>query len=557
MEDVTSLIQQAEQEDNSLFGRIDRHIRLVEKDDYTMRRWDGKPVGNNSEESGVFNEHIPEARLFLRKLTEMAMGMKLNVVVEGDRTAKEQENIRNFFTDCLEDADFILFNQAKWGFIHNNFHNIFLQGWACGQYLPYTDDGVTLNCELRPLERRNLVYGASKKEIAWAAPLTRRSKYDIKLEYDHNIKDEFGAVRDYWDKDTESVFVTGSDVGYLQSNASIGQLVKENPNIWGYSPFIIHACPTGSPLSTSKGIEHRGESVFYELEHIFDDIDFMASLIKTQAYEDLRPALHKAGSGDGDPDHYPVPGSVENTDVPYSLVPRRDMTNAQRAFMNMINDFLQRAGLSAVQYGSLTFPLSGVSLMQLNQAKETIMVPRFQTMALMLQGGHRLLIKQIKAMRDGGYLENKFTVNGNEYNVDKLLKPHNIKFQFYSESLNDMITKASVGQSLRGMLPDKVILRDVFGRPNPDLDDDMLEREAAERMFPEVMMFEQMHSHITEIESENDTHDIQARMILERLKVALKQMYAQPEALKASERPEPLQAPNLLQGGGGNGQANS
>jgi hypothetical protein len=459
-------------------------------------------------------------------------------------------------TLSYDGADFILYNQAKCGFLQNNFYNIFLQGWACAQYLPYTDDGVTLNCELRALERRNLVYGASKKETVWAAPLTRRSKYDIKLEYGHDLKDEFGAVRDYWDKESERVFVSGGDLGFWSSQSSIGQLVKENPNIYGISPFIIHACATGSPLSTSKGIEHRGEGIFFEQEYLFNEIDFSVSLLKTQAYEDLRPALQKV-SMEAAPDHYPVPASAENVDAPYQLVPKRDMTNAQRAFIGKIEDFLQRAGMSSVQYGSLTFPLSGVSLMQLNQAKETIMVPRFQTMSLMMQGGHKLLIKQIKAMRDGGYLDNKFIVNGNEYKVDKLLKNHSIKFQFYSESLNDMLTKASVGQSLRGMLPDRVIMKEVFGRPNPEMDDNMLEREAAERMFPEIMMFEQMHSHIDEIETENDMHDIQARMILERLKVALKQMYAQPEPLQSSERPEPLQAPNLLQGGGQNAQTNA
>lgn len=552
MEDVVGLIQRAETEDASLFSRIDRHIELVEKDDYVMTRWDKKPVGNG-EESGVFNIHIPEARLFLKKLTELAMGMKLNVVVEGV-SSKEQEYIKQFFTDCLEDADFILYNQAKWGFLQNSFYNIFLQGWGAAQYLPYTDDGVTLGCEVRPLERRNLVYGSSRKENIWSAPVTRRSRYDIELEYGHVINNEFGTVRDFWNKDMEHVLVNNSDI--ITSN-SIGELVKTNPNIYGVSPFVIFACATGSPLSTQKGIEHRGESIFFELENIFQWVDFNTSLVATQAYEDLRPALHKAGSNEASPDHYPAPGSVENTDVPYSLVPKRDMTNAQRAFKNIIDDFLQRAGLSAVQHGSLTFPMSNVTLMSLSQAKETIMVPRFQTISLMLQGGHKLLIKQIEAMRNGGYLENKFIVNGNEYKVDRLLKNHKIGFNFYSDSLNDMLLKASIAQSVTGKLSERTILTEVWRLTNPEREENRLEQEASKNMYPEIMLFEQMHSHIDEIETENDMHDMEAKMIVMRLEGLLMQMHSQPQPLKSSERPEPLQAPNILQGGGQNAQTNA
>lgn len=547
--ETEKLIQEAERNDSSLFDRIDRHIDLVETDKFVMRKWDGTLVPD------VFNQHIPEARLFLEKMIAIIAGMKMDIKVTGDLPDKQRDYIKEFFLDCLTNADEANYVQAKWPFIQNITHNAFLQGWAVAQCLPDYSDGE-LNMDFRALERRNFVYGAGKRSMAWGAPLMRRSKYDIESEYDYKLNDEFGVVRDYWDKDKEYVFVSGDISGYMM-NGSLGQLVAENNNIYGCVPFVCFAAPKGSPLSTIKGIEDKGQSIFFNQEYMFKEYDFVVSMVKTQAYEDLRPALQKPGSNEDAPDHYNAPGSVDVTDVPIQLVPKRDLTNAQRTLQGMILDFLQRAGMSAIMHGNLSFPLSGTAIMQLIKEKSSILTPYLQVITLCLQGMHRMLVrKQLPAMVEGGYMERKFMLNGKEYDLDKLTKPHDISFRFYSEDMSEMVTRASIGQSLRGILPDRVILEEVFERPNPGLDDNQLEREAAERMFPEIMMFEQMHSHIDESVMEDDMHDMMAKMILERLKTALRQMYAQPSPLPAQERPEPLQAPNIMQGGG-NAQTNA
>lgn len=542
--DIEKLISNAEKADQTLFDRIDRHIGLIENPDYVMRSYTGKTAPD------VFHVHIDEAGLFLKTIMDAATSFKVDKVIEG-LEGKKADYIKRFVDDYTEAADSNRMIQAQWGIYPQTLYNLFLQGWAVTQPLCSVEDDV-LCIDIRTPERRNMVYGAGRNKIAWGAPVMRRSKYDIEAEYNHVISNEFGLVRDGWTDTTESVFVSDTD---MLASDSIGLLVKEKENIYGCVPFVVYSAPTGSILMTDNGIENRGQGIFALLEKIFPEVDFNASILKTQSYEDLRPALQKPGAQETT-DHYPAPGSVDSPEVPISLVPKRDMTNAQRAYMGLINDYRQRAGLSSIQHGSMTFPVSGVALMTMLKEKGSLITPYLFTLALALQGTHKLIIKQLRSLVDKKYIDPVFLVNGNEYDISKLELPHTLKYRFYSESLDEMAVKASVAQSYTGILPQKAILRDIIGRQNPELDDDQLEREAAERMFPELAMFEQMHSHIDESKEENDEHDISAKMILARLEVALEQMYAQPAPLEAQKRPEPLQSINLS-GGGGNAQANA
>jgi len=531
-ERILTAINNAYLNDSDLFARMDKHQKLIDNEFEALTKWD------NTEIVDIFQVVVPEARLFFNKICAMIAGANVVPEVEGDIPDDEAALIVDFAKDAEIEATNLWMLVNDYPLHNSNVEQINGQGWACRQIMWRMEDGILIP-DTRAIERRRLVYGASRSGLEWACVISRRSKYDIQKDYGFTISNEYGVVRDVWTKDENAVFISDEITDTL--DALSGKKGPEQVNPYGFVPFVIQAAPVGSTLGGKT--EHRGESIFYDMEDVFKEINFNASVTKTQGFEDLRPALQQPGDKNAEvPDHYPSSQGVLSVDQEMKLIPKRDLTVAQKTFQGIINDFFQRAGLTSINYGNVAFPLPAVAIARLMATKDSILYPRLQALALLYQNSHKMIVKQLEGMT-------KVTLGteGMErtYDVKKLTGAYKMKYRFKNESLEEMATKMAIGNSAIGLLSKQTIRKDILGIENNEKEDDLMEQEAAETITPENVIISQIMSYA---EMQTEEANLHVLALLKRLK----QHFGGENPLQANMGVRPNQQLPIF-GGGQNG----
>ena len=547
---IEDKIKQAEAIDLELFDRIDRHRDLYEQTTFNMKDGDGQVV------PGTLNIHIPEATGMMDKFTSLLSGGTRQIQVDSEKLKdKDRAYISDFLDDSDIDADEGLNRENRWPMRMNHAFNIGLQGWGVQQVLTMPEDGRVSFAD-RCIERRWVTSGSSRKGLDWVSVICKRNAEDIEAEYGHTVKKE-AYIRNVWTKDEEIVYLDESTG--LPASQSIGTEIARRENIWGEVPFVIQSAPVGSPALSQYGTRNWGQSIYYTLDYIFDEIDWLATLAKTMAFDGMRPALQ----GSKIPEGYPKSGELvempEATpgNIPLSLIPRGDFTQAQAVYKGIIDSFKQQMGYNSLSYGDARWPMSGAAIAMLMSAKDSIMAPRMNTLALLTRGVHTMRLRQIQTLRKKRLIDPSFTVGDEfmerDYEVATLAPAggFTLSYQFFNETLEELSARASIAQSVRGMLPDKVIRRDILRRQNPDEDDAQLDMEDAERIFPEIKIIRVIHALI---DTDTPEANVEAWTLLQQVEDILKAKHKEPAPIEGVERPQPSQATNLFKGGGGRPQ---
>jgi len=176
----------------------------------------------------------------------------------------------------------------------------------------------------------------------------------------------------------------------------------------------------------------------------------------------------------------------------YKPMPRSDMWQASRFAYSLIEQMLQRGSLSALDYGNLTFPLSAVAIGKVTDEKDTIFVPRLNTIAIFYQLGLELLLEQFKQM--GGTLELGRTATKTSYSVSDFDGAYDIKFTWKTLDPIQNIANISVANSSRGLFPEEMILRDIAQVDNPQEVMNMRKADDAYRESPLLRKIEQIRA---------------------------------------------------------------
>jgi hypothetical protein len=512
---------------------MDEDSKLIYNEDYVLRDWKERPVKR------VYSVTVPNAALFYAKMVSLISGVsRLPMVTDPKKEMSDDSkaNIINFIRDMDFEIDTLLNNKDELDAFTTHSGYFCGRGWSAEQVL-LRKDGEKLIADVRPLDPRWLTYDSGIDGLEWFNYDMVRSSVDIEKEYNVTVRKEEGTIGAFWDSKVEKIYLDKVQI-------------DEKPNTYGYPPCVIQAVPFGAGLLKDRdAIRRKGESIFYPHRDMFEEVNFMASILKTQSFDDLRPALQQPGDKTAEtPKEYSASQSVTAVDEPLLLVPRRDMTNAMRNYLGIINSIIQRAGLSNLDEGTLTFPLAAVAIAKMLAQKQSLTMPRLAAHELLYRARTRMIINQIIAM--GG----SFTIGeeGRErtYKASELEGSYTIRWKYFTPSLEDDAAKSAIGASQRGLLSDRTIRKETLQVENPEEEEDLLEVEEAKRKEPLITDLERIYSLIDEDTNESN---VEAWILFDKLTTILKQRKA--GGVAEPEAPPPLrpqqQLPVFAQGGKG------
>ena len=239
-------------------------------------------------------------------------------------------------------------------------------------------------------------------------------------------------------------------------------------------------------------------------------------------------------------------------------MPLNDIKSATTLFYSIVEGRLQRGSLSAIDYGTLTFPLSAIAITRLTSSRDDIFLPRIQAIALFYQALSRMIIKQCVAL--GENLELGREGSRSEYTKADLEGDYTIKYRFYTDTAEQRIANLSIAGAAKDILPFEMILRDIMKVQDPDGTRIKFEAEQAERVDEVLFLYRRARSLLEEKNGEKPTPQaqIEARILKERIVTILKQRQKMgqlsPIEKKGGDKVQPGKGVVPLLGGGGGGQ---
>ncbi|KKK52380.1 hypothetical protein LCGC14_3105500, partial [marine sediment metagenome] len=343
----------------------------------------------------AFSVTIPNASLFFAKIWALIASVsRLPTINSEILTDDEKADIVNFIQDDDYEIDALLNNRGQLAAFEAHAKYLSGRGWTVEQHLSRKGKDGEFLTDVRPLDPYGFTYSSGIYGMKWGCIETLRSKADIEDEFNLSISGDNAVVKDFWNSEKEYI--------YLKQETGIkGKQIDERDNPYGYPPFIVKAVPFGPGRLKRCGnlqdtLKGTGESIFYPHRDMFAELNWMASVIKTQAYDDLRPALQMPGDKTAKtPKEYAgLSKTTKAVKDPLILVPTRGMTRSMLEFMRIIESIIQRSGLSTIDQGVLDFPLAAVALAKMMAVKESLTLPRLQAMSELYQLRTKMIIDQ-------------------------------------------------------------------------------------------------------------------------------------------------------------------
>ena len=450
-----------------LWSRMDADLEMIEDYRYILRDFKAKGY---KEIGKAYSVTRPLPQNDYNKYTNKLIALERKIKVSSDDPEFDEGKIIQF----CKDSDFAVNARLtqKPGHSTRATHNAHIchRGWVAEMELWRYEDGK-LVADSRPIDPRWLVWDTDGENLDWACVVWYRYPNDINGEYDTDFTgDSLLEVRDVYTKDKNIVYVTEQEV-----------FKQDNP--YGYVPFVIQPAPFG-PIHSGRGaLEYMGESVFYPQRHTYDEANFAASISKTMAREGLRPPLQTKGKG---PKEYAGSGDiVEEQEEPLTLVPRQDMTNAQRNQQGMADGDLQRSAWSRTSFGSVSAPMSGDALDILGTSSAEVLNSRIQGLKLFEANVYRMRIDQFnqinKKLKVGRSRQHKPSDLNGEYDIT---------VHYVDNSIESWARRGAAMAANMGLFPKRFLVNEIGLADDPDKLDRELDIEETERQVPIVFQID-------------------------------------------------------------------
>lgn len=394
--------------------------------------------------------------------------------------------------------------------------------------------------DITPFDTKYFTYWMGKKGLAGEAYKTKRSSDQILSQYPEAKvpKDARSEVMDIWLPDNNEVWI-GSE------------RVKEQENTFGYVPVVFYKVPMGSMLLDEDTLELQGESIFFLIRDLIPELNRLVSIIQSFNLKALDHALQlKIPQANIDPgmkvkgqDEVNVPGAVNvvPTEGGYFDMPIGRLQQQASLLHTMIQDRIDRATQSFTQ--SLLQPKTATEIVGIAQERGDIILPRLATRGFLKQGLAQMAIKQTIQVAKNEKTDT-IKLGNRDWDIAKLTQPsegYEIEFKYYFRDPRMDAARASIGASLRGMIPDKAIRRDTLQREDPDRDERELDWEESARLFPLVKMNRLRRSTGEEADRGEPGAEEELKIITLQMIPALKQAIAgqmtpeQPEEVKPTQ----------------------
>ena len=519
------LVVEKRKELKPVFDRMDVDEKLYLLDSYTMMQL---PPNQSKAMPDVANITTNDPLLYGTKAIGIMAGATMQTVIEG-RDMKDPQTtlIEQFLEDIFYMVDEWLPKRKYPGMDAFINEQMCIRGRISARSCVKIKPDKGLLPDIVPLDARHYVDETDGNDLIWAAPTFRRSKALIERQYQKendrldkiSIKNKYPEVVDYWNEDINVVFVDQ-------------QVIREQENPYGYVPFVSIVCPAGSFLNTEKAEEHEGESIYWANRELWSEKNRLTTILQTISVNGLFGALQyasKQGESASKPDKPPYrPRTVHNVEIGggYLPMPYNDIKNATRLVYAIVESCLQRGSLSAIDYGTLTFPLSAIAITRLTGSRDDIFLPRIQAKALFYQALSRMIINQCIGLKEK--LELGREGSRNEYTTEDLKGDYSIKYQFFTDTAEQRIANLTIANASQGYLSPDTIRRDVLNLKDPDGERVKWESAQAERVDEVLFLYRRARSLLEKKNGVKPTPQaqIEARILKNRIVTILKQRQA-------------------------------
>jgi len=514
------LFKDKRDEMKSVFDRMDTDEALYFLKPFKMMHLDGR-----QEMEDVANITLNDALIYVQKAISILGGASMQTIVEGKGLSDTKTTkIEQFLNDILYMADENLRKRRMPeldAFINEQ---LGVRGRSTARVCMRLKPEGGLLADVLPVDSRYYVDDIDDNGIVWAAPWFRQSKARIEREYnkpgDREVRvGKSAEVVDTWTPEMNVVFVDKN-------------IIREQVNPYGYVPFVSVICPSGSSLGTEDAVEHQGESLLWANRDLWDKKNEAVTILRTLNIDSLFRALqYESSHGENVPKPKKSPykqktiHGVEKGGG-YKFMPIADIQNATRLYYSVLEASLQRGSLSAIDYGTLTFPLSNIAITQLTGSRNDIFLPRIQAKAQFYQSLDRMIIKQCIDLDQK--LEFGQQGSKNSYTKADLEGDYSIKYTFRSISKEQQMADLQFAVAARGVLPDDYIIREIIKAENPTGLLTQLRAERAERIDEVLFLFNSGKSLLEEKNGQKPSlaDQIGARILRDRIGTILKQRRA-------------------------------
>lgn len=534
------LVQAKLKELKPLFDRMDEDEGL-----YLLRPFKMRNLEDTADEKDVANVTLPDPLDYSKKAIAITGSYQRQVVIEGkDLTDKQTTKIEEFLDD-------ILYMVNEWlpkrgipsldGFINEQGCN---RGRIGARSAIKLDGEGNVVPDVVPFDTRWLPFETSADGMVWGAPICSRSKTQVERDYPDfktNLKDTGNQVIDFWNAEQEIVFIEKT-------------IAQEEANTYKYPPFVIAKCPIGCMFNTEDALKHDGESIFWPNRGMFKEKNEIVTILKTLSRKALKGGLELQVT---DPKQATKPEESpyqEDVVIPvekgggFKELPVNDIKSATRLLYSIIEASKQRGELTPLDYGTLTFPLASVAILNLIGARNDIFAPILSMIASFYQGLSRMIIDQcvqlnqtIKLGRPGNY---------RTYSPSDFAGEYSINYHFFLITKEQTAADAALAKSLRGVVPDDYILREIIKVQNPDGMKFELQSQQAENTDEVLFCFNRGLSFLRQAEDktgiEREIMELEAKTLMQRIKTILRQRQALGQLSPVEGKREQPEAEDML-----------
>jgi hypothetical protein len=516
MTDWKKFVEEKKGENSELFARMDSDRDLALAAPFTVKDAGGRAI------KGIHNVTLPDPKLFAHRAITRITSVERQTVIESDVLTDEQTTlVEHFLDDIAYEADARRAAIGETDVFGTHAETVCVRGPVAEQVMLYAR-GERLIADIRPLDTRYFLSEISHEGINKAVVISERSAVDIYAEYGRHTPGKSAEVWDCWDAAGEYIYIAG-------------QKIAENPNTYGEAPFVTQRPAAGTTLKDTGCLKRRGESVFYLCRNecggtIWDELNYVASILKSQAAETVQPPQQLPAPPEGEyqavPESYPSAGEMITTKLPMQLVPKPDVRESTRMYYTIIEKARQLATFSILDSGILEFPLSAVAYQQALSRRNELLLPRLQALAQLQQSAARMKIRQFQRL--GRTLKLGEPGHQRTYKPADLAGEYVIKFRFRPDAAESRASDLAYANAARGFYSEDRIRREVLKMQNPEAEQAQFEAEAARKADPVIGLFEQMCGLVHEQEAAKDIEvkmvkDLEARSLLATIMGIIKQ----------------------------------
>jgi hypothetical protein len=324
---------------------------------------------------------------------------------------------------------------------------------------------------------------------------------------------DYNEVVDFWNSEKNTVFIEK-------------QIAREQSNPYKYPPLIYVLCPAGSMLNTEGAVTHQGESILWADRELWTEKNRTATILQTLNVNTLFGALQYASNQGTNAPKPSTSPYKQKTVHPvekgggYQPMPINDIKAATHLFYSVLETSLQRGSLAAIDYGTLTFPLSNLAITQLTGSRNDTLLPRVQAKAMFYQALARMIIDQCIQLDQT--LEIGKQGSKNTYTKADLEGDYTISFQFSTKSKEQDIANLQTAVASQGFLSNDTIRREVLKVEDPDGEDRKKKSEEVEKVDEVLFLFRRADS-LLDADKPSPKDQIEAYILAQRIVTILTQ----------------------------------